>query len=187
MLGRLISTLAALVVAAAGFLLVDCSPEVFGSISGDPIDVCPAVQTYGVDEAKWVGLGFTFIGLLAIAATWIPELRPGHQRRMRAVPEHTLNRNLNRINDIGTEIEDPDEAVVADITRRVEAVEASMLGMGTPTREVTERWMRLLREANDLHNAGLIPTADFADLNTRLLDLFTAPANVGGQRPLSVG
>jgi hypothetical protein len=44
-----------------------------------------------------------------------------------------------------------------------------------PTREATQQWMRLLRQANDLHNDGTLDSQDFKKINTRLLDLFSAP------------
>jgi hypothetical protein len=40
--------------------------------------------------------------------------------------------------------------------------------------------MRLLREANDLHNDGTLETDDFKKINTRLLDLFFLPRDDNG-------
>jgi hypothetical protein len=99
---------------------------------------------------------------------------------MRAVPENTLMDNLNRLNDesapASARARSPEEVLAAELIGKVEAVETSMLGLGTPTREVTERWMGLLRQSNDLHNQGLLSTEDFSRINTRLLDLFAEPA-----------
>jgi hypothetical protein len=124
----------------------------------------------GIGDARWIGLGLVTAAVLALAATWVPSLRPGHAGRMRAIPEHSLNRNLG-----------PPRAPVspvADLASRVEAVEMAMVGQATPTRDVTERWMGLLRELNDLHSMGRLDTGEFTRLNTRLLDLFSVSADL---------
>jgi hypothetical protein len=97
---------------------------------------------------------------------------------MRAIPEHSLNRNLGRLAD-----DEPSPAPkgaarpASGLEGRVGAVEMAMSGPATPTREVTEHWMSLLRELNDLHNQGRLDTDEFARLNTRLLDLFSVSAD----------
>lgn len=178
MFARALSTVAALAVAAAGVLLAGCSPASLLPIPDDPLGICASVASYGIEGVRGIGLALVVAAMLALIAIWIPALRPGHKRRMRAVPETTLMDNLNRLSDesAAPRLRSPEEEVAADLIGKLEAVETSMLGMGTPTREVTERWMGLLRQSNDLHNQGLLATEDFSRINTRLLDLFTEPA-----------
>ncbi len=178
MFARALSTVASLAVAAAGVLLAGCSPASLLPIPGDPLGICRSVASYGIEGVRGIGLALVVAAMLALVAIWVPALRPGHKRRMRAVPETTLMDNLNRLSDesAAPRLRSPEEEIAADLIRKLEAVETSMLGMGTPTREVTERWMGLLRQSNDLHNQGLLATEDFSRINTRLLDLFTEPA-----------
>ncbi|HEY6635344.1 MAG TPA: hypothetical protein VI141_06990 [Acidimicrobiia bacterium] len=180
MFARALSTVASLAVAAVGVLLAGCSPASFLPIPGDPLGICASVSSYGIEGVRGIGLALVVAATLALIATWVPTWRPGHKRRMRAVPENTLMDNLNRLNDesapASARARSPEEVLAAELIGKVEAVETSMLGLGTPTREVTERWMGLLRQSNDLHNQGLLSTEDFSRINTRLLDLFAEPA-----------
>jgi hypothetical protein len=58
-----------------------------------------------------------------------------------------------------------------NLARRVGVLQTLLASEGTPTREVTRAWIELLKQANDLHNNGSLPTDEFRTLNTRLLDL----------------
>jgi hypothetical protein len=132
----------------------------------------------GIGDARWIGLGLVTAAVLALAATWVPSLRPGHAGRMRAIPEHSLNRNLGRLAGVRPPPPRAPVSPMADLASRVEAVEMAMVGQATPTRDVTERWMGLLRELNDLHSMGRLDTGEFTRLNTRLLDLFSVSADL---------
>ncbi len=175
---RILLTLASLVVAAAGALLADCE---LGLLGGDPLGVCSAMTSYGMGNAALLGGGLVLFGLLSTVAVWVPAARPGNKRRRRK-PDVSLRRNLDRLNEIGSDVADPGQADArARLISRLEALETSLAGDGgEATREATEQWMYLLRRANDLHNQGDLATDDFKQINTRLLDLFSAPVGAGG-------
>lgn len=182
MLPRVLLTAASLTVAIAAAALIDCSSASVELFGGDPIGICRAATSMGLTGSVWVGLGLFLVAALALAWTWVPSLRPGEKRR-RLSPTRSLWRNLGRIPEVSDALRPEQrmayQGLMADLCRRVEAVEASVES-DIASREATERWMRLLREANDLHNSGELSTEDFRDINTRLLDLFIRPrADVG--------
>jgi hypothetical protein len=179
MLARVLLTAASLTVAAAAAALIDCSVAAVELFGGDPIGICSTASSLGLTGDIWVGLGLAGIAGLFLAWTWVPALRPGERRRRLAAAQ-SLERNLGRIPEVGGEADrsagsPPDRDFLADLWRRLEAVEVS-LGSEGASREATERWMGLLREANDLHNSGELSTEQFKEINTRLLDLFTRPS-----------
>lgn len=178
MLPRVLLTAGSATVAIAAAVLIDCSVATVELFAGDPIGLCDTAASMGLTGDIWVGLGFLIVALLALSWTWIPALRPGEKRRRRS-PTRSLERNLARIPEVGdgppAEHSTPAQELMDDLRRRVEAVEASV-DAEVASREATERWMGLLREANDLHNSGELSPEDFKVLNTRLLDLFIQPS-----------
>lgn len=60
---------------------------------------------------------------------------------------------------------------------RVDLIEGSLAGDKLSPKEAMQYWIGLLKECNDAHNQGVLPTGVFKELNTRLLDLFTVPTN----------
>ncbi|MGD2059780.1 MAG: hypothetical protein PVF87_02845 [Acidimicrobiia bacterium] len=178
MLSRLLLTAASLTVAAASAALFDCSVAAVEILGGDPVGLCNSAESLGISGEPYVALGLAVVAVLSLAWTWVPALRPGERRRRRS-PERILEKNLGRIADVGYAesrfaAEPSDRESLADLRRRLEAIEIS-LQSDTPSRETTVQWMALLREANDKHNEGELATEDFKVINTRLLDLFTEP------------
>lgn len=175
MFARVLLTLASVVIALTGVLMVDCE---WGYIGGDPTGVCATVALYGLTSSALPGIGMITFAVLALIATWVPAARPGAKRRKRD-PQKSLRRNIERIGEVGTDVSEP--VVVESRSRlvnRLEALEATLSGQPADTsREATEQWMMLLREANDLHNSGDLATEEFRRINTRLLDLFIEPAS----------
>lgn len=182
MLPRVLLTAASLTVAAAAALLLDCSAASVQLLGGDPIGICPTAASLGLTGDVWVAVGLFLVAILSLALTWVPSLRPGEKRR-RLSPARTLERNLGRIPDVGeahrSEELTPVTARITSLRRRLEAVETS-LDSEMASRETAEKWMDLLREANDLHNSGDLSTDDFKEINTRLLALYTEPGEVVG-------
>lgn len=182
MLPRVLLTAASATVAIAAAVLIDCSVATVELFGDDPIGLCTSAEYMGLTGDIWVGLGLLVVAVLALSWTWVPALRPGEKRR-RLSPTRSLERNLGRIPEVGDEspsVEStPAQELMDDLIRRVEAVEASM-DADVASREATERWMSLLREANDLHNTGDLGTEDFKVINTRLLDLFAQPSEFVG-------
>lgn len=59
-----------------------------------------------------------------------------------------------------------------DLARRVTVLQTLLVSKEAPMRQMTRSWISLLKQANELHNNGSLPTEEFRALNTRLLDLF---------------
>lgn len=183
MVSRVLLTASSLTVAAAATLLLDCSSAAVEILGGDPIGACDTAASLGLTGDIWVAIGLFGVALLSLTLIWIPSLRPGERRRRRS-PRKTLERNLGRLPDVGGDAPKPEALPpalphVAELRLRVEAVEIS-IGSEVASREAAEKWMDLLRKANDLHNSGEISTEDFKEINTRLLDLHTEPGEVVG-------
>jgi hypothetical protein len=68
-------------------------------------------------------------------------------------------------------------AALNHLRARVDLIEQSIAADTLSPREATHYWIGLLKECNDAHNHGMLPTSVFKELNTRLLDLFTNPTN----------
>lgn len=175
MLSRVLLTLACAVVALAAALVIGCTNPELEVATGDPIGVCSVMGPIGPETSLWVGVGLGLFSALALIATWIPAARPAGIRR-RAEPVRSLNENLSRLTD--DDADQPgigqvttSENHLARLTRRLETVEIALGGNGG-SREATEQWMGLLRDANDLHNHGNLLTEDFKVINTRLLQVF---------------
>jgi hypothetical protein len=176
---RLLLTAASLTVASLAVLVVDCSSSSVRIVTGDPIGACATLNSLGVRDGLWIGVGLISGAILALVAVWA--VRPGTKRRS-LEPVNSLKHNLGRLADFGSELEQVDENTPSGVhmnrlVRRLEAVELSLSSEVTPAREATQQWMSLLREANDLHNEGELATDHFKEINTRLLSLFTIPSN----------
>lgn len=179
MLPRALLTAASFTVAVAAVVLIDCASAAVELLGGDPTGICGTAASMGLTGGVWVGVGLLVVAVLALAWTWVPTSRPGEKRR-RLSPTRSLERNLSRIPEVSgdesrPEALSPAQELLANLRRRLEAVEAS-IDSDVASREATEKWMGLLREANDLHNAGQLNTEDFQEINTRLLDMFTQPS-----------
>jgi uncharacterized coiled-coil protein SlyX len=119
--------------------------------------------SFGIDYGLGTGVGLGLLATLALIGTWVPAARPETMRRRLEPPVASLKHNLDRL-----------AVHMARLTRRMEAIEHAVAS-SSPSRETTHRWMRLLREANDLHNAGSLETRHFSEINTRGLNLFSIP------------
>lgn len=179
MFSRLLLTTASLLVVALAVLMLDCSTVSVHLFTDDTLGVCSTMAALGLDFGLWTGLALLLFAGLANVAIWVPTARPGTKKRARLEVTNSLLHNLERIHTVGTQIVEVDEEIstveikVARLTRRLEAVEVAVDAAATPSREVTQQWMSLLVEANDLHNEGALGTDEFKVINTRLLDLFT--------------
>lgn len=187
MLIRLLLSVASSMVALAGGAVLDCSIPGVAIVGGDLNRLCVVVEPLGADGGLWVGTGLVVFAVLALLSIWVPATR---RRRLRQLdPVATLQDNLGRL--VESESDPHPARNRADVlhavrlTRRLEAIETSLAPDIVPTREVTGQWMHLLREANDLHNEGELSTDDFKQINTRLLDLFSPPAEPGQARALT--
>lgn len=180
MLVRALLTAAFLTVGLAAVVIVDCTNAIIDLFSDDLVTVCATVDFLGRDSGLSVGLGLGSFAVLGLFATWVPFLRAWLRNR-RFEPTKALADNLPRLADVGTQLSEVEDVpTLAEIQytrlmRRVEGVEASVMSETSSTREVTQQWMRLLRQANDLHNEGTLETRRFKEINTRLLDLFFVP------------
>lgn len=179
MFWRVLLTAVSLLVVSLAVLMLDCASAVLDLVSDDPLGVCATMGSLGLESGVWTGAALLLFGLLAIVAVWV--VRPVADKRAQIEVANSLLLNLERLNDVGTQISEIEEEIsndeirVARLTRRLEAVELAVDSSATPSREVTQQWMSLLVEANDLHNKGTLPTEQFKVINTRLLDLFVAP------------
>ena len=187
MLIRLLLSVASATVALAGGAIIDCSTPGVALLGGDLNRLCFVVEPLGADGGLWAGTGLVVFAVLALFSIWAPAKR---RRRLRQLdPVATLQDNLGRLVESESERHPArsgaDVLHAARLTRRLEAIETSLAPDVVPTREVTVQWMRLLREANDLHNKGELSTGDFKQINTRLLDLFAPPPESGQARALT--
>jgi hypothetical protein len=179
MFSRALLTTASLLVVALALLVLDCSTGSLDLSAGDALVVCSTMTDMGLDSGLWIGLALIVFGGLAIVAVWVPKARPGTRKRAQLEVTNSL------LHDVGTQIVEVDEEIstveikVARLTRRLEAVEVAVNAAATPSREVTQQWMALLVEANNLHNEGVLGTDEFKSINTRLLDLFSSPRQEG--------
>jgi hypothetical protein len=185
MLLRAVLTTAFVAVGLTAVVVVECTTSIIELLDDELSSVCTAVGFLGSDTGLWAAIGLAGFAVLGVAATWGPVIK-ARIRQRRHEPARALVDNLGRLAEVGTqlsEIDDVptlDEIQVARLVRRVEAVEVAILSDVVPSREATEQWMRLLQEANRLHNTGILATEQFKEINTRLLDLFTAPQDGAG-------
>lgn len=175
---RALLTIASLTVATVAVLIVECWSTVIDFATNDPLRVCSTMSAAGLDYGIGIGIGLALLAGLCLVGTWVPAAQPPHLKR-KPEPGESLRHNLERLADVGiktTEIEDmiPSEVHMARLSRRLEAIE-SAIARSRPSRETTYEWMRLLREANDLHISGSLSTLHFNEINTRGLDLFSIP------------
>ncbi|HEU4894856.1 MAG TPA: hypothetical protein VFT85_03370, partial [Acidimicrobiia bacterium] len=167
MFSRLLLTTASLLVVALAVLMLDCSTVSVDVFTDDTLGVCSTMTAIGLDFGLWTGLALLLFAGLANVAIWVPTARPGTKKRARLEVTNSLLHNLERIHTVGTQIVEVDEEIstveikVARLTRRLEAVEVAVDAAATPSREVTQQWMSLLVEANDLHYDGALATDEF--------------------------
>jgi hypothetical protein len=181
MLLRTLLTAALVAVALTAAVVVDCTTSYVELLGDELSDVCSTVSFLGAESGWGTGVGLAAFAMLGLFATWSPFVKE-RVRRWRHEPAKALVQNLGRLDDVGSQLSEVEDApnlvdihLVARLMRRVEAVEVAITSAKIPSRETTQQWMGLLREANDLHNDGLLDTDDFKKVNTRLLDLFTVP------------
>lgn len=179
MFWRALLTAISLLVVSLAVLALDCASLVLELFSDDPLGVCSGMNSLGLAGSVWAAAGLLLFGLLAVVAIWT--VRPVVDKRAQLEVTNSLLDNLERLTDVGSQISEIDDEIstteirVAGLTRRLEAVELAVASSVTPSREVTQQWMALLVEANDLHNNEILSTAEFKVINTRLLDLFAGP------------
>jgi hypothetical protein len=152
----------------------DCGSLAFG----DPLGVCGALRELDIAAPESSGAVVAGVAALGLVASWLPHLRRLRRRR-RHQPERALVENIGRLPDpyggylsINAESQD----MIDDLRRAVEVVETAFATDSADTRSMTSEWMRLLLRANDLHNDGTLPTEEFKQLNTRLLEVVAAPS-----------
>lgn len=154
--------------------LLDCSSPLIG----DPFGVCPDLGRLDIPDPLVVASVVSGISLVGLVAVWLPYLsEQSRQRRLR--PERKLLENIGRLpepysNYATADGIGPDS--ISELRKAVEVVETAFATDSSATRSMTSEWMRLLLEANRLHNDGSLPTEDFKELNTRLLEAVTAPS-----------
>lgn len=66
---------------------------------------------------------------------------------------------------------------IAGLKTRVAMIEEALDADTLSPRDAMREWVGLLKDCNEAHNSGRLPSSVFKDLNTRLLDLFTTPSN----------
>lgn len=172
---RALLTAGSLAIALTGVAAIDCATTAISVFTADQGGVCAILGSPGDGVALWLGTALVAFAVIGLLATWVvgPVARGSRAKR-----DVTLKDNLARLPDFGPEPTEPAPAsmiYVTRITRQVEAIEDAVNSESPPTREVTREWMKLLRDANQLHNRGELPTEDFKEINTRLLALFAGP------------
>ncbi|HSM44024.1 MAG TPA: hypothetical protein VK969_03305 [Acidimicrobiia bacterium] len=176
---RALLTVASLTVATVAVLIVECWSTVINFSTSDPLGICSTMVSLGIDYGLGTGIGLALLAVLALIVTWVPAAQPKSVRR-KLVPVVSLRDNLDRLVDFGIQTREVDDTIpsgvhMARLTRRLEAIELAVANSSMPSRETTRQWIRLLVEANDLHNTGQLDTQHFSEINTRGLDLFRIP------------
>lgn len=173
---RVLITAASLTVATVAAAVVECSTPVLGFAVSDPIGLCSTMAWLGIDHGLAIGIGLALLAVLALIGTWVPAARP-ESMRPKVEPMVALKLNLERLAHVGIQTTEADDTIpshmhLAKLTRRLETVEDALSADSPPARETTKEWMRLLHEANELHNTGVLHTTHFKEFNTRLVGLF---------------
>lgn len=176
---RALLTVASLTVATVAVLIVECWSTVINLSTSDPLGICSTMVSLGIDYGTETGIGLALLAVLALIVTWVPAAQPESVRR-KLVPVVSLRNNLDRLVDFGIQTREVDDTIpsgvhMARLTRKLEAIELAVTNSSMPSRETTRQWIRLLVEANDLHNTGQLDTQHFSEINTRGLDLFRIP------------
>lgn len=173
---RGVLTLVWTLLSGVALLLWDCASIVVR----DPLAVCPAVAAIGIPQPLWVAWALFGVSMVGLIAVWAPYLR-ARRRLRKAQPERALLANINRLPDPYVDFE-PDRdgpGPVVELKLAVEVLETAFATDSTATRAMTTEWMRLLLDANRMHNDGTLSTENFKDLNTRLLEAVTTPTAQG--------
>jgi hypothetical protein len=176
---RVLLTAASLMVAAVAAVIVECWSPAFEYPVSDPIRLCSTMSALGIDYGFGIGVGLALLATLSLIATWVPAARPASMRTD-LEPVLALKHNLDRLADVGIKTAALDGTTdshrhLTRLSRRLEAVERALAADSPSTRETTHEWMRLLHEANDLHNSGDLDTPHFKQINTCLVGLFMVP------------
>jgi hypothetical protein len=124
---------------------------------------------------------------MLITTVWIPVIV--RRRRTRIMTGSSFAENLHRVAESGAEepnplegpnrdeptaaapVIDEPESEVSGVEEKVRVMERDLLSGALALSDMTNRWIGLLREANDLHNSGALDTESFKELNTRLLEV----------------
>lgn len=169
-----------LVLGVSAFVLWDCATSVVDVVASDPLGLCATVAGLGIAQLGWMAGGLAVIALVAFGLIWIPVIRATRHGR-KAQPERALLANLARLGE-GPVLIPIDDTVVDnfDLRCRVEVVEVAFGPDAAGGRELTGEWLALLREANRRHNDGRLSTAEFMNLNTRLLDVISPEGDRAG-------
>lgn len=181
---RVLLTVGALAGFVAAIAVVDCAIGFVALLDGDPLRVCSSLGPLAEDHGLWLGVALGMVGVVAFVAALLPRsgrARPGRQE----IVEATLVQNLSRLETVSTtpgETTSGSDSHAFRLTKRLETVVAALEGDTAGSREATQQWIRLLQEANDLHNRGELTTEDFKTVNTSLLAVFAA----GDDRGLAV-
>jgi hypothetical protein len=80
----------------------------------------------------------------------------------------------------------PPEERFADVIGRVSELRTALTDDSVAPQEVFARWLRLLKELNQRHGQGAMPTPLFYKLNTELLELMPAPSRPQRPEPVAV-
>jgi hypothetical protein len=81
----------------------------------------------------------------------------------------------------------PPEERFAEVIGRVSELRTALTDDTVPPQDVFARWLRLLKEINQRHGHGAMPTPLFYKLNTELLELMPAPSKPPRHEPVAVG
>lgn len=176
---RVLITAASLTVATVAAVIVECSSDALELPASDPIGLCATMVSLGIDHGFAIGIGLALLAVLALIGTWVPAARP-ESMGPKVEPVEVLRHNLDRLAHVGLRTHDDEDAMpshmhLARLKRRLEAVEDALATDSPSARESTQEWMRLLYEANELHNVGALQTTHFKEINTRLVGLFAVP------------
>jgi len=166
-------------VATVAAAILECSSPMLDFSRPDPFGLCSTLAWMGVDYGIGVGAGLALLAVLALVGTWVPAARP-ESMRGDIEPAMSLKHNLDRLAGVGVGIAElgeitPSHTHLAKLKRRLVVVEKALAASVSPARETTHEWMRLLHEANHLHNSGALQTAHVKEINTRLVELFAVP------------
>lgn len=170
---RGVLTLVWLTLAGIAFLLWTCAA---GSL-GDSFAGCPSVAALAIPQPLWIAGGLAGVSVIGLVVVWLPYLREA-RRLHRAQPERALVENIGRLPEPYSDLQlqdGGDPELIAKLHRAVEVVETAFATDSTATRSMTSEWIRLLQEINRLHNTGSLPTEEFKDMNTRLLEAVAVP------------
>ena len=173
----IILSAASLVIAAAGFFLMECSSPVINLFGNDPTQICSTLVELGMNPEPWLGISLFTVGILGVLYAWAPTQKRRETRAdLRSIS--AMQKNLNRVEQLpeqetGTQVatEVPEVDDLTALKTLIDDLRVGLEGQGTVRQDLMETWIATLRICNDLHNSGDLETGDFKKLNTRLLGL----------------